>query len=134
MPEATPRTRRTAKTEAEAPQAASTADAVADTPPVSPARVVVTDEDIALRLRTFIEYRRAQVRAPRLGGNPGGAAMIAGANALGWLNELEHFAEWLEQGSPTDAAVLTEEDKKFWLRAKDAGLTVPVHILRQLGG
>jgi hypothetical protein len=90
-------------------------------------------EQAAAAIRSYIGYRKAQLRAPRLGGSPGGPAAIAAANALGWLNELDRLATWLEGGLPSDGTVLTEEEISHWRWAKNANLAVPDAILRQLG-
>jgi hypothetical protein len=54
------------------------------------------------------------------------------AVALGFCDELDDLADWIDEQEPGFVAPLTAEQKSHWRFARDAGLEVPEEIAAQL--
>lgn len=82
----------------------------------------------------YVAWRKAGIAASLgpPGVNRGGGAAVQAQSILTILGELESFATWLGDGQPTPAAVLSEDDKVFWRRARSQGLDVPQDVLDKL--
>lgn len=85
-------------------------------------------------LRAFVAYYRAELQ--RISGPPGvnrgGSGPIIAARAEGALMVVEALADWLAEGQPSPAAVLTNEERERWKWAKRNGMPVPAEIEAQL--
>jgi hypothetical protein len=83
-------------------------------------------------LRSYAAYRRAQIYKPRIGGQLGGAHGVQAQAVEIVLREVEAIADWLDEGMPAAAAMLTASDLEFWTEAKRRGQEIPDDVKRAL--
>lgn len=93
-------------------------------------------------LRKYVNYRRAELQAERdrvsrqiqQGISTGSSIKLTQrADIIElMLTELESFLTWESSGQPEFVAPLTPEERLFWGKANERGLTVPEEIKAQL--
>jgi hypothetical protein len=83
-------------------------------------------------LLAYVEYRRAQIYKPRLGGQIGGSSAIQAQASEYVMREFEALAEWAHKGRPGAAARLSAEDADFWRSAQARGVEIPDDVQRAL--